>query len=267
MEEKQVKKLPPFSHIKVLENGNYSCTLLVADKIYNGIFTQNWDCIEKLHLVKVDAYTEYDNKDADVLIPMPVEDGDTPDIKNKVAYAESIYLNLEDEDDVDINTKIIGSTALFCMQYVDKNNEVVINIENSLMPYKYIIYSFLKNLFENLEYCYCNTKHHCNKLCWDKVMRIFNMDYNEENMPFVRAIKKVYDEYNEYEEIALWKLQEKDIDTDTKNIMYDYHMWDEIIPMEDELKQKIFDGAYDLCYIFYMMYLRDNCKEYIDIEI
>ena len=98
-------------------------------------------------------------------------------------------------------------------------------------------------------------------------MRIFNMDYNEENMPFVRAIKKVYDEYNEYEEIALWKLQEKDIDIDTKNIMYDYHMWDEIIPMEDDLKQKLFDGAYDLCYIFYMMYLRNNCKEYIDIEI
>ena len=47
---------------------------------------------------------------------MPVEDGDTPDIKNKVAYAESIYLNFEDEEDVDINTKIIGSAALVCMQ-------------------------------------------------------------------------------------------------------------------------------------------------------
>ena len=267
MEDKLIKIMPPFSHIKVLEDGNYGCTLLVVDKIYNGKFTQNWDCIEKLHLVKVDAYTEYDYKDADVLIPMPEEDEDVPNIENKVAYAESLYLNFEDEEDVDINTKIIGSTALFCMQYVDKNNEVVINIENSLMPYKYIIYSFLKNLFENLEYCYCNTKHHCNKLCWDKVLRIFNMDYNEENMPFVRAIKKVYDEYNEYEEIALWKLQEKDIDTDTKNIMYDYHMWDEIIPMEDDLKQKLFDGAYDLCYIFYMMYLRNNCEEYIDIVI
>lgn len=39
MEEKQVKKLPPFTHIKVLENGNYGCTLVVADKIYNGLFT------------------------------------------------------------------------------------------------------------------------------------------------------------------------------------------------------------------------------------
>ena len=267
MEDKLIKIIPPFSHIKNLENGNYGCTLLVADKIYNGIFTQNWDCIEKLHLVKVDAYTEYDYKDADVLIPMPVEDGDTPDIKNKVAYAESLYLNFEDEEDVDINTKIIGPTALFCMQYVDKNNEVVINIENSLMPYKYIIYSFLKNLFENLEYCYCNTKHHCNKLCWDKVMRIFNMDYEEKNMPFVRAIKKVYDKYNEFEEIALWEMQEKDIDINPDNPMYNYHLWDYIFPMEDDLKQKLFDGAYDLCNIFYQMYISDNCKEYIDIEI
>ena len=142
MEDKLIKIMPPFSHIKVLEDGNYGCTLLVADKIYNGIFTQNLDCIEKLHLVKVDAYTEYDYKDADVLIPMPVEDGDTPDIKNKVAYAESLYLNFEDEEDVDINTKIIGPTILFCMQYVDKDDKVVISIENSLMPYKYIIYSF-----------------------------------------------------------------------------------------------------------------------------
>ena len=70
MEEKQVKKLPPFSHIKVLENGNYGCTLLVADKIYNGIFTQNWDCIEKLHLVEVDAYDNYDYVLVDKLYPM-----------------------------------------------------------------------------------------------------------------------------------------------------------------------------------------------------
>lgn len=267
MEDKLIKIMPPFSHIKNLEDGNYGCTLLVAGQIYNGVFSQTWDCIEKLHPVSEDLYAEYDYTDADVLIPLPEEDEDVPNIENKVAYAESLYLNFEDEEDVDINTKIIGPTALFCMQYVDKNNEVVINIENSLMPYKYIIYSFLKNLFENLEYCYCNSNIHCNRLCWDKIMRAFNMNYEEKNMPFVRAIKKVYDEYNEFEEIALWKLQEKDIDTDAKNIMYDYHMWDEIIPMEDELKQKIFDGAYDLCYIFYMMYLRENCKEYIDIEI
>ena len=38
-----------------------------------------------------------------------------------VAYAESLYLNFEDEEDVDINTKIFGPTILFCMQYVDKD--------------------------------------------------------------------------------------------------------------------------------------------------
>lgn len=35
----------------------------------------------------------------------------------------------------------------------------------------------------------------------------------------------------------------------------------------DDLKQKLFDGTYKLCDIFYQMYIRDNCKEYIDIEI
>ena len=263
MEDKLIKIMPPFSHIKVLEDGNYGCTLLVADKIYNGIFTQNWDCIEKLHLVKVDAYTEYDYKDADVLIPMLVEDGDTPDIKNKVAYAESLYLNFEDEEDVDINTKIIGPTILFCMQYVDKDDKVVISIENSLMPYKYAVYSFLRNLFDNLEYCNCSSKIFCNKLCWDKILRVFNLDYEEKNMPFIRALKKMYDEYNEFEDRAKDQISVKIIDND----LYDFLLWDKIINMMDDLKQKLFDGAYDLCEIFYLMFLRDNSKEYIDVEI
>ena len=60
MEEKQVKKLPAFDHIKVLQDGNFGCTLEVGDKIYNGIFIPEWECIEKLHLVEVDAYKDYD---------------------------------------------------------------------------------------------------------------------------------------------------------------------------------------------------------------
>ena len=263
MEDKLIKIMPPFSHIKVLEDGNYGCTLLVADKIYNGIFTQNWNCIEKLHLVKVDAYTEYDYKDADVLIPMPEDDEDVPNIENKVAYAESLYLNFEDEEDVDINTKIIGPTTLFCMQYVDKDDKVVISIENSLMPYKYAVYSFLRNLFDNLEYCNCSSKIFCNKLCWDKILRVFNLDYEEKNMPFIRALKKMYDEYNEFEDRAKDQISVKIIDDD----LYDFQLWDKIINMMDDLKQKLFDGAYNLCDIFYQMYIRDNCKEYIDIEI
>ena len=117
MEDKLIKIMPPFSHIKVLEDGNYGCTLLVADKIYNGKFTQNWDCIEKLHPVAEDLYDEYDYKNADVLIPMlDEEEEDISSIENKVEYAESIYLNFEDDEDID-NNKKIGPPALFCMQY------------------------------------------------------------------------------------------------------------------------------------------------------
>ena len=35
MEDKLIKIMTPFSHIKNLEDGNYGCTLLVANKIYN----------------------------------------------------------------------------------------------------------------------------------------------------------------------------------------------------------------------------------------
>ena len=70
MEDKLVKKLPAFDHIKVLQDGNFGCTLEVGDKIYNGIFTPEWECIVKLHLVEVDAYSDYDYTLKDGLNPM-----------------------------------------------------------------------------------------------------------------------------------------------------------------------------------------------------
>ena len=264
MTDNLVKKLPPFSHIKVLENGNYGCTLVVANKIYNGIFTPNWECLEKLHLVEVDAYTDLDYINAEVLIPMPYDDEeDITQVEDSVRYAEYLYLNFEDDNDVDSTTQTIGPPALFCMQYINKDDEVVVNTENTLMPYKYAVYSFLRNLFDHLEYCNCSSKIFCNKLCWDKILRVFNLDYEEKNMPFIRALKKMYDEYNEFEDRAKDQINVKIIDDD----LYDFQLWDKIINMMDDLKQQLFDGAYDLCEIFYLMFLRDNCKEYIDVEI
>ena len=70
MEDKLVKKLPAFDHIKVLQDGNFGCTLCVEEKIYNGIFTPKWECVEKLHLVEVDAYKDYDYTLKDGLNPM-----------------------------------------------------------------------------------------------------------------------------------------------------------------------------------------------------
>lgn len=65
-----MKVMPPFTHIKTLEDGNYGCTLLVADRVFNGVFTPDWKCIEKLDLVEVDAYADYDYKLKEGLIPI-----------------------------------------------------------------------------------------------------------------------------------------------------------------------------------------------------
>ena len=43
MDEKDVKKLPAFDHIKVLQDGNLGCTLVVDSKILNGIFSPEWE--------------------------------------------------------------------------------------------------------------------------------------------------------------------------------------------------------------------------------
>ena len=150
MEDKLVKKLPPFTHIKVLENGNYGCTLVVADKIYNGIFSPNWECIEKLHLVEVDAYADFDHKLIDGLNPMfdKEEDYDTDE-----ELAKDLSLNFEDEDT--IVDEEISQEALFIAQYENANGDTSLTLENTLLPYKYFIPSFLDEVFFKLYCCGC----------------------------------------------------------------------------------------------------------------
>ena len=88
MDENKVTKLPAFNHIKVLQDGNYGCTLVAANRIYNGVYTQNWECIEKLHLVEVDAYGNYDYTLIDKLSPMP--DADDITIDDNEGYAKDL---------------------------------------------------------------------------------------------------------------------------------------------------------------------------------
>ena len=132
MEEKQVKKLPTFSHIKVLENGYYGCTLLVVDKIYNGVFSPDWECIEKLHLVEVDAYAYFDHKLKDGLNPMfDKEEGYT----NDEDLAKDLSLNFEDEDT--IVDEEISQEALFISQYENSTGDISLTLENTLLPHHF----------------------------------------------------------------------------------------------------------------------------------
>ena len=259
MEEKQVKKLPPFSHIKVLENGNYGCTLLVADKIYNGVFSPSWECIEKLHLVEVDAYNEYDFVLADHLIPMPDEDEEDIAIENYEAYAERLILNFED-DDKPLDGELY-SPALFCIQYLDKNGEVAVNQENSLIPYRYFVYSLLENVFDKFYMCGCDKDCHTCKLCWDKVEHYFNIEDVELDMPFAKALKGVYNEYNTFEDKVVEYMDANHSEVDKESIQYDICSWEQVSLLENDLKQRLHKGAYGLCEICYLTYLIDNCKE------
>ena len=262
MEEKQVKKLPPFSHIKVLENGNYGCTLLVADKIYNGVFSPTWECIERLHLVEVDAYADFDYKLKDGLNPMLDKDRIDIIYDNDEEFAKGLILNFEedntivDEDDT--------PQALFFSKYENRNGETSLTIENTLLSYKFFIPSFLENVFMKFCCCGCGRIWAGCKLCWDRIEKVFGISLLDNENPFDLALKKVIKEYQTFDDIAFDRVDEKHPEIEVSEPKFDTYIFEELETLEIEFRKRLADGEYDFCYYGYLQYLMDNCKEYFD---
>lgn len=256
MEEKQVKKLPPFSHIKVLENGNYGCTLVVADKIYNGLFTPDWKCIEKLHLVEVDAYAYFDHKLKDGLNPMLDKDRIDIIYDNDEELAKGLILNFEEEKE--------DPLALFISQYANGNGDIALTIENTLLPYKYFIPSFLENIFFKFACCGCSRLFASTQLCWNKIQGLFGVSLFSNDNPFDNALKQVIKEYQTLDDLAFDIVDEKYPDVDVADPQFEESMWDEMEKLEASFRERLADGAYDFCYYGYLQYLKDSCPDLLD---
>ena len=259
MEEKQVKKLPPFSHIKVLENGNYGCTLVVADKIYNGVFSPSWECIEKLHLVEVDAYADFDHKLIYGLNPMlDKEDGYT----NDEDLAKDLSLNFEDEN-IMVDEEI-SQEALFISQYENSTGDISLTLENTLLPYKYFIPSFLENVFMKFCCCGCGRIWAGCKLCWDRIEKVFGISLVDNGNPFDLALKKVVKEYQTFDDIAFDRVDEKHPEVEVSEPKFDNYIFEELEVLEIEFRKRLADGEYDFCYYGYLQYLKDSCSDLLD---
>ena len=260
MEEKQVKKLLPFSHIKVLENGNYGCTLLVADKIYNGVFTPDWECIEKLHLVEVDAYKDYDYTLKDGLNPMLDKEQISIDYDTDEELAKGLVLNFEEEKEEEKEDPL----ALFISQYANGNGDITLTIENSLLTYKYFIPSFLENIFFKFACCGCTKLFASSQLCWNKIQRMFGVSLFSNDNPFDNALKQVIQEYQTFDDIAFDIVDEKYPDIEVSDPQFEEGMWEEMEKLETSFRERLAGGAYDFCYYGYLQYLKDNCLDLLD---
>lgn len=258
MEEK-MKVMPPFTHIKTLEDGNYGCTLLVADRIFNGVFTPDWKCIEKLDLVEVDAYADYDYKLKEGLIP--IFDKDELDIVYNDAeeLARALILNFENKDTY-IDEEVTP-LALFISQYEDTNGNIAKTLENTLLPYQYFVSPFLDNFFWKLYFCGCGRMWSGCKLCWNRVKTKFGIDLIGNDNPFDTALKQVIDEYQTFDNAVFDIVDAKYPDVGVVDSEFDKYFCEELEKIENEFKLRLYDGEYDFCYYGYLQYLNDNCKE------
>lgn len=250
-----VKKLPAFDHIKVLHDGNYGCTLCVGEKIYNGVFTPYWECFEKLHLVEVDAYNEFDYKLIDKLNSIYKED-----IVDE-EFAKMLTLNYEDDnnDESDLPPQV-----LFLYKYQNADGETALTIDNALISYRFFILTLIENIFNKLYECGCNRKFNSCRLCWDRVEEAFGISLIGNDHPFAIAIKNIYKEYQTFDDIAIEKVKENYPDINELDWDYDLHLFDELEILEEGLRDRLYDGAYDLCPNVYMFYVQDNCKDLFD---
>ena len=261
MDEKDVKKLPAFDHIKVLQDGNFGCTLCVEEKIYNGIFTPNWECIEKLHLVEVDAYKDYDYTLKDGLNPMLDKEKIDIDYDTDEELAKGLILNFEEDTKEDEKENPL---ALFISQYGNSNGDIALSIDNTLLPYIYFIPSFLENIFFKFACCGCSRLFASTQLCWNKIRRMFGVSLFSNDNPFDNALKQVIKEYQTLDDLAFDIVDEKYPDVDVADPQFEENMWDEMEKLEASFRERLADGAYDFCYYGYLQYLKDSCSDLLD---
>ncbi|MBR5133101.1 MAG: hypothetical protein IKV29_03250, partial [Alistipes sp.] len=96
------------------------------------------------------------------------------------------------------------------------------------------------------------------------VEETFGISLISNDHPFAIAIKSIYKEYQTFDDIAVEKVKEKYPDASDTDWEYDLHLFDELDILEEGLRDRLYDGAYDLCPNVYMFYVQDNCKDIFD---
>ena len=260
MEDKLVKKLPAFDHIKVLQDGNFGCTLCVNNKIYNGIFTPEWECVEKLHLVEVDAYKDYDYTLKEGLNPMLDKAQISIDYDTDEELAKGLILNFEEEKEDEKENPL----ALFSSQYINSNGDIALTVNNTLLSYKYFISSFLENIFFKFACCGCSRLFASSQLCWNKIQGMFGVSLFSNDNSFDNALKQVIKEYQTLDDLAFDIVDEKYPDIEVSDPKFEEGMWEEMEKLEASFRERLADGAYDFCYYGYLQYLKDSCPDLLD---
>lgn len=167
----------PFDHIKVLDDGNYGCTLLLDNLIYCAIFTSDWQIIEPLHIVDYDPYKDYtyirDWRHAP--ISSYCKRGIIRPVDNELLSLFEMDLNILGCEDVaiDVEDYIVNANEtvdedsvllLFSTNYLDKEGKIALNTENTLAPYSVIGPAAIRYIFNLYTFYGCDTHNIRNRL-------------------------------------------------------------------------------------------------------
>lgn len=154
----------PFDHIKVLDNGNYGCTLNLGRNIYCAVCTPDWDWIEPLH---EEAYDPY--QDCTYI-------RDRGFLELSSYYSES-KLHVIDEELINLlqlNTNTIlysvvaeiddyisdakthddeFTVCLFTVRYLNQNADFAFDLGDTLAPYPAMSNAGIRFVFEEYQRC------------------------------------------------------------------------------------------------------------------
>ena len=136
----------PFDHIKVLDNGNYGCTLKMGSSIFCAVCTPEWDWIEPLHESTFDPNWEYSyirdskhlvlssyyyNMELHKIDPMLI---DLLDIRQE-SMLNTASVDITDYFSDAPSTNDDFQLALFTIRYIDQDGNFAFEIPDALVPY------------------------------------------------------------------------------------------------------------------------------------
>lgn len=155
----------PFDHIKVLDDGNYGCTLKIGEKFYCAVYTPDWHCVKPLKESVFDPYANYtfirdrgflelssyyyNNK----LCTIDSVLTDLLDLKTEIAQ-QQITMDIRDYiSNSDTTNPDDIAVVLFTIHYLNQDGDFAFELADSLAPYAVVSRAAIKCVFDQYKKC------------------------------------------------------------------------------------------------------------------
>lgn len=184
----------PFDHIKILDDGNYGCTLKMGKKIYCAVCTPDWEWIKPLYESTFDPYQNYTYiRKRDFLATSSYcynkklhhidwELIDILDLRTEIMLNDFTF-DIEDYISDSTNSDDDFEVTLFTVQYLNRNGNLAFELTDTLASYNIMSRAAVQFVFDLYQKSNYNTLSTIHKLGITK----------DSNNPITNAILKLLD--------------------------------------------------------------------------